>query len=328
MVGYEQIVGHEEIIEHLKTAVKKNKVSHAYIINGEEGAGKGLTARIFAEALECEEKTGEPCGRCKSCIQAQSGNHPDIIWVTHEKASIGIDDIRSQVNGNLMIKPYSSPYKIYIIPDAQKMTEQAQNALLKTIEEPPAYGLFLLLSNQLDHILPTIQSRCVLLNLKALDPNLIKENLMKNYSIPDYVATLSADFAQGNMGRAVRYALSDEFEKAKEEVLHLLRHIDAMEINDIMEAVKKMAAHKLDIEDYIDLMILWYRDVLMLKVTNNPNLLLYKEEYKYISRQASKKEFEGIEKIIAAMNKAKIRLNANVNFDMAIELMLLTVKEN
>lgn len=328
MLDFNNIVGHEQIIEHLQNAIKLNKVSHAYIFNGEKGSGKKLLANTFAKVLECEEKDVYPCDTCKSCMQVESGNHPDIIKVTHEKASIGVDDIRIQVNNDIGIKPYSSPYKIYIIDDADKMTEQAQNALLKTIEEPPSYAIILLLTSNSNKLLPTILSRCVTLNLKMISTDRIKEYLMKNYNTPDYLAELSATFAQGNIGKAVNYASSDEFIKIKEEVLHLLKYIDDMEIYEIIEAIKKLSEHKLEINDYIDLMILWYRDVLMFKVTKNPNVLLYKDEYKFIAKQASMRNYEGIENIINAMDKAKVRLNANVNFDIAIELMLLTLKEN
>ena len=142
MAGFSEILGHEQIIEHLQNAIKLQKVSHAYILDGEEGAGKNMLARAFAQTLQCERGGTEPCGECHSCKQAMSGNQPDIITVTHEKpASIGVEDIRGQLCGDIQIKPYSSPYKIYIVDEAEKMTVQAQNALLKAIEEPPAYGV-------------------------------------------------------------------------------------------------------------------------------------------------------------------------------------------
>ncbi|WP_167957239.1 DNA polymerase III subunit delta' [Anaerosporobacter faecicola] len=328
MYDFDSIVGHEQIIEHLQNAIKLGKVSHAYIINGEKGMGKKTIAYSFAKTLQCEEHATSACNSCKSCLQLESGNHPDVIMVTHEKASIGVDDIRVQLNSDIAIKPYSSPYKIYIVDDADKMTEQAQNALLKTIEEPPAYAVILLLTTNSSKLLPTILSRCVTLNLKPVSSDAIKEHLMEQYSIPDYMAEMSATFSQGILGRAIRYASSEEFTQSKEEVLHLLKYIDDMELYEIMESIKNLASHKLEINDYLDLMILWYRDILMFKVTKNPNLLLFKEEYKYISEQASKKDYEGIENIINAMNKAKVRLNANVNFETVMELMLLTLKEN
>ena len=330
MLDFKHIVGHEQIIQHLKDAIKSGKVSHAYILAGEDGAGKNLLANAFAANLQCEdrERESDACGKCKSCIQAASKNHPDIIRVTHEKASIGVDDVRIQVNNDIQIKPYSSPYKVYIIDEAEKLTEAAQNALLKTIEEPPAYAVILLLTNNLNALLPTILSRCVTLKCKAVDKELIKKLLMEEYKVPDYQAELSAVFAQGNVGKAVKYASSDEFIEIKNEVLHLLKYIDDMELYEIIDGLKRISEKKNSINDYLDFMILWYRDVLMYKVTKDLNLLTYKEEYSDITKQANLKSYEGIEKIIAAIEKAKIRLNANVNFDIAIELMLFTIKEN
>lgn len=330
MLDFKHIVGHEQIIRHLREAIISGKVSHAYIFSGEDGAGKNLLADAFAMSLQCEDRKdpADACGKCRSCIQAASGNHPDIIRVTHEKASIGVDDVRIQINNDIQVKPYSSPYKIYIIDEAEKLTEAAQNALLKTIEEPPGYAVIILLTNNLNALLPTILSRCITLKLKAVDKELIKQFLMSEYKIPDYQAELSAAFAQGNVGKAVKYASSDEFIELRDAVLHLLKYIDEMNIYEIIDGLKRISEKKDRINDYLDLMTIWYRDILMYKVTGNLNLLTYKNEYLDISRQASIRSYEGIEKIIAAIEKAKIRLNANVNFDIAIELMLFTIKEN
>ena len=337
MLDFSHIVGQEQIILHLKNAVRLEKVSHAYIFAGEDGAGKNMLANAFAMTLQCEEMGQasdrqidqmNACGKCKSCQQAASDNHPDIIHVTHEKVSIGIDDIRIKVNNDLQIKPYSSPYKIYIIDEAEKLTEQAQNALLKSIEEPPGYAVIILLTNNLNALLSTILSRCVTLKLKAVDKELIKEFLMLKYQVPDYQAEISTVFAQGNVGKAIQYASSDEFTEMKKDVLHLLKYIDEMELYEIIDELKGISSQKGQIYDYLDFMILWYRDVLMFKATKDPNLLLYKSEYPDISKQANVRSYEGIEKIVAAMEKAKVRLNANVNFDIAIELMLFTIKEN
>ena len=328
MQDFQQIIGHNSIIEHLQNAIRAGKVSHAYILHGEEGMGKKLLASAFAKTLQCAEGGIRPCNQCMSCMQAESGNQPDIIWVTHEKLSISVDDIRVQVNSDIQIKPFSSPYKIYIIDTAEKLTEQAQNALLKTMEEPPEYAVLLLLVNNINLILPTILSRCVVLNLKPVDKKLIRDFLMERHQVPDYVAEVAAGFSGGNVGKAVKYASSEDFDRKKEDILHILRYIDEMELYEVIAGVKTISEHKSAVEDYIDLMILWYRDILMLKATNDPNLLLYKNEFSFIRRQATLRSYEELENIIGAMEKAKIRLKANVNFDIAIELMLLKIKEN
>ena len=329
MAGFKAIIGHEQVIAHLSTALKNEKISHAYIFNGEHGCGKKMLAKTYAKALECEAGYGDCCDMCRACHQADTGNHPDIRWVTHEKpSSIGVEDIRVQVNNDIEIKPYSGKYKIYIIDEAEKMTQQAQNALLKTIEEPPSYGVIILLTSSIDALLPTIRSRCVTLNLKAVEFEKIKDYLMQQYEIPDYQAKVCAAFAQGNVGKAIRMATSSDFNAMQEEVIHILKNIDQMEVHDIMNEIKNLSEYKVDIYDVIDMMMIWYRDIMMLKITNDPNLLIYQEEYGALNKRAKKTSYSGIDTIIQAMEKAKVRLRANVNFDLALEMMLLTIKEN
>ncbi|NLL00100.1 MAG: DNA polymerase III subunit delta' [Clostridiales bacterium] len=328
MQDFTQIIGHEGIIKHLQNAILAEKISHAYIFHGEEGMGKKSLALAFAKALQCMDQRGNPCNSCKSCMQTDSGNHPDILWVSHEKASIGVDDIRTQVNADIHVMPYQSPYKIYIIDSADKMTENAQNALLKTIEEPPEYAIVLLLACNIQSLLPTILSRCVTLDLKPIDRKLIKEYLMSKHQIPDYLAEIAADFSGGNVGKAIKYASSDDFETKKEDIFHILRYIDDMELHEIIAGIKTITEDKNSINDYIDLMMLWFRDVLMLKATKDPNLLLFKDEFQIIKKHANTRSYDELENIIRSMEEAKAKLKANVNLDITIELMLLSIKEN
>ena len=329
MAGFSEILGHEQIIEHLQNAIKLQKVSHAYILDGEEGAGKNMLARAFAQTLQCERGGTEPCGECHSCKQAMSGNQPDIITVTHEKpASIGVEDIRGQLCGDIQIKPYSSPYKIYIVDEAEKMTVQAQNALLKTIEEPPAYGVIMLLTTNADAFLPTILSRCVTLKLRPVKNEIIRPYLMEKYHIPDYQAEVCTAFARGNVGKAERLAQSEQFAELKSHLLHLLRHLRDMEVYELTEAVRSASEYKTEINDYLDLMALWFRDVLLFKATRQIDGLVFAEEINAISAQAQKSSYEGLERILKALEKAKVRLNANVSFELTMELLMLTIKEN
>lgn len=329
MAGFSEIVGHEQIIEHLQNAIEADKVSHAYILNGPDKAGKMMIAKAFAQTLQCEKGGIEPCMECHSCKQAMSGNQPDIIYVRHEKPNtISVDDIRTQINNDIVVKPYSSKRKIYIVDEAEKMNQQAQNALLKTIEEPPAYAVLLLLTTNADTFLPTILSRCVRLNLKAVRDEEIKDFLMKKHQLPDYQADVCVAFAQGNVGKAIQLASSDSFNELKTATLQLLKRLDDIELYEMTEAVKQISEYKLEINDYFDLMMIWYRDILYFKATNDVNRLVFKDEVYDIKKQAAKSSYQGIETIIEALEKAKLRLNANVNFDLVIELLLLTIKEN
>ena len=208
------------------------------------------------------------------------------------------------------------------------MTIQAQNALLKTIEEPPAYGIILLLTTNSEAFLPTILSRCVTLKLRPVKDSLIRKYLMEELKLPDYQADLCTAFARGNVGRARMLALSEHFSELKDHAIHLVRHMNDMELWEITEAIRKVADYKADINDYLDLLVLWYRDVLLFKATRQIDGLVFSEEINYISFQASRISYEGLEQIIEALEKAKTRLKANVNFELVMELLLLTIKEN
>ena len=329
MAGFADIIGHNQIIDHLKNAIRMEKVSHAYILNGESSSGKMMLAEAFAMALQCEEEKGEPCMKCRSCRQAAEHNQPDIIYVTHEKPNvISVDDIRHQLNNDIVIKPYSSKYKIYIVDEAEKMNTQAQNALLKTIEEPPAYGIILLLTTNADAFLPTILSRCITLNLKSVNEEMIKEYLMKKYQIPDYQAEVCAAFAQGNVGKAIQLASSGEFNELKTAALSLVKKMEDMDLYELNGCIKQINEFKPKIQEFFDLLTLWYRDVLYMKATNDVNNLIFKDEVYDIKKQAAKRSYSGIEAILQTLEQSRVRLNANVNFDLVIELLLLTIKEN
>ena len=327
MFSFSEIVGHEQIKEHMQAAIRDKKPFHAYLFQGEEGVGKEALARTFAAGLQCQsESADKPCKECVSCRQMESGKQPDVIWGTREKASLGVDEIREQLCNTMDIKPFSSPYKIYLVPEAEKMTEAAQNALLKTIEEPPEYGIVILMTSNISALLPTIQSRCLTMEFRPLSTAVVESYVKEHCQVPDYQARASAAFAQGNLGKAMRYAKSEDFIERKDHIISLLRHVEQMDLSEMLAVIKDLGTRKDEVRDYIDLMVLWYRDVLLFKATKDINQLLFQDEASYISREASHRSYEKIEEILQAFEKAKVRLRANVNFDITMELMLLTLK--
>lgn len=350
MSDFKDIIGQEQLKHTLLTAIASGNPSHAYIFNGAVGSGRDMLADAFAKTLLCtgnKEKKLEleklirthqitdmmldeldACDICRSCRQAASGNNPDIIYITHEKASISVDDIREQLVNTISIKPYNDFCKVYIVPDANKMTEAAQNALLKTIEEPPEYAVIILISENASLFLPTVRSRCVELNMRPVGKGEITDYLINTLQMDPSSADTAANFCQGNLGTALRFATSTHFTEMKNDVLALLKNIDSMPLYDIIDVIRKFATNRPDIDDYLDLMMLWYRDVLMFKVTKDTNILLYSDEYSAISEQASRRSYENIQSIIDGINKAKLRLKSNVNFDITIELMVLNIKDS
>ncbi len=324
---FRDILGNEAVIEHFQTALRLKNISHAYLLSGEDGSGKLLLATAFASAMQCEAGGIEPCGRCRSCLQEASGNHPDIFFVTHEKSMISVDDIREQVTSQIAIKPYSSPYKLFIIDEAEKMNDQAQNALLKTLEEPPEYAVILLLAANENNLLVTIRSRCIQLATRPLTNDVIQNYLMEHFELPNYQAELAASFSCGNLGKAIRYASSPEFSEQKDALLHLFRRLDNMTTSDIIASVRPLAEDKNTYQDELDLILLWFRDILLFKASQDVNVLIYRNEINDIRHYATTRSFEALERVIEGVETARQRLRANVKPETVFELLLLRMRD-
>lgn len=334
----------------MQRSIDEGTVGHAYMIEGERDSGKKMVANTFAMTIQCERGETEPCLECHSCRQAMSANHPDIITIHKEKEdskTLGVDEIREQLVNDVMIKPYSRERKVYIIPDAQDMTIQAQNALLKTLEEPPEYVVIILLTINSMLLLPTIISRCVILNIRPIPDDRVRRFLMESLKLPDYHADLCASFARGNIGKAVKLAADDGFLDMKDEVTGILKNIHEMEADKMIRyletlskytasAKKKKDKEKETIErsteygpdDIFELMRGWFRDVLLYKSTGSTEGMIFSEEIKGIRQFAYETSFEGIERSLRAIDDAREKLKANGNPEFIMELLLLTIKEN
>ena len=346
MADFADIIDQVQMKEHMQNALLTDKISHAYIISGENGSGKEYIARIFAKALQCEDRSErngyiEACNKCPSCVKAMSDSHPDIITITHEKpGSIGVDDIRLKLRDDVVIKPYESKHKIYIIPEGEKMTVAAQNALLKTLEEPPSYIVIIILTSNINAFLPTITSRCIVLPMKPAQDDAIMKYLMEECHVVDYKAMLCASFARGNVGKALELASNERFENLKNSTIELIAKLEHLEIHDMMDRVRTILAPSEEnektskkgiddknLEDFLDVLCFLFRDMLVYKATANEEHLIFTDKIAYISSVTSKCSYQDIDKIIKLMDTAKNRIGSNVNIELALELMLIGIKE-
>ncbi len=329
MAGFHNILGHEQIISNLQTAARTGQVSHAYILNGPEGSGKRMLAEAFAMLLQCGSPVdGEPCMECVSCRQAMSGSHPDIIYLTHEKTVISVDDVRRQIVRDADIMPYRSRFKVYIADEAEKMNQQAQNALLKTLEEPPSYVVILLLTTNADALLPTVLSRCVRLNLKAVDDARIRAYLMQNCGVSAERADLCAAFAQGNVGRAVELASSEELSELKDLTFGIICRLDGMPAYRIAEELGPVVGRREDIPLFMDLILLLFRDVLLYKSTGTGDGLFFRDMAAETGELARRISYAGMNRIFEAAETAGRRIRMNVSAPLTLETLLLDIKEN
>lgn len=314
----------------MQNALRTGRLSHAYILNGSRGSGKRLLARTFSAAIQCEDpqvREGriEPCGRCRSCLQIMSGSQPDIrIWPREHAPRYSVRDIRS-FRPDVKILPYASPRKIYILEDAQNLNVQAQNALLKTLEEPPAYAVFFLLSDGIDNFLPTVLSRCVVIQVRPVAESLTADYLVRKKEIPADRARLLARFSGGSIGRALLLTEDEVFPDLKEKTLRLLREIPDLDAAALRRAAEDLTASDRT-EDVLDLILTWLRDVLLYKNTGTGQGLIFEEEVQYIRVIAKRLTHAGAGRVLEAAEQAARRRSAGVNTALTMELLLLAIR--
>lgn len=328
-----EIIGQPHIKTHLQQAVKTQRISHAYLISGEELSGKKRIATTFAMAIMCQNRgeDGEPCGECSACIRVSRGAHPDVRVVTHEKnTSIRVSEIITQVVDDVVLTPYDGEKKIYIIPDAELMTTEAQNKLLKTLEEPPRYAHFFLLTTVADAILATIRSRLVPLALRPVSDTLLLSHLEASGCTP-YRAQLAVRFARGNTGKAIRLAADDDFIERMRTALEMMEQIADAPLSDISERVFGVLGetydNRLTREELMLLIRMLIRDIGIYKATEQASYLIFEDRLEYIRGVAPGVSWRDLRTALKAVEQAKERIDAHVGAQFALESMMLRVRD-
>ena len=329
MYTFEEIVGNEHIIKNLQSAVSTNTISHAYIIDGAEGLGKKLLANTFAKTLQCEKGGTTPCDECISCHTFDSGNNPDIIYVVPTKTkALGIEDIRNQMVNIANIKPYKNKYKIFIIDNADTMTVQAQNAILKTIEEPTSYSVFILLSTNSASFLPTVLSRCILIKLKPLSEEIVKKYIMDNLKVSEEKAGVYSAFALGSIGKAKQLIESEEFAVKRQNIIDTLNKIKKSDDIEIFELAKSFEEYKEGINEALDICFMWYRDILVFKLLEDKKYVIEQDKYSELNFKTGEFESRQLFEILDIIENTRQQLEKNANFQLALEIMFPKIKEN
>ena len=328
MFSFKDIVSQEKIIKYFKEAIKNDNISHAYIISGDKGMGKKTIANAFALELTCEAEN-KPCLSCHSCKQTIAGTNTDIRYIKHEKPNIiSVSEVREQLVKDTATRPFNSKYKIYIIDEANKLTKEAQNAILKTIEEPPSYVIIILLSDNMEVFLDTIKSRCVKLNMEYIKDDVILKYLKNKYDLDDDFLYSLATYARGNIGKAIDIYENPEKRLLYMENLRILREIKKSKMSEIIEFSKFLKNREKSIIEFIDFARLWYRDILLLKSAKayseekKLSNIIFKAEYKYLSELAREYSLVKISEILETLDITVDRINSNVNIDLSIFMLL------
>ena len=323
MYTFEEIRGNTPLVEQLRRSAASGRSSHAYLFLGGAGAGKRLIANTFAKALQCEGEK-RPCDSCKSCHAFNHGNHPDVIYFQPLKngKTYTIEDVREQLLETVDLKPFQYEKKIYIIEKADTLNIQSQNALLKTLEEPPAHAVFLLLAERAEAFLPTILSRVVVMKIRPLSAETIADYLMQAGHLAEESHILSA-YAQGRIGQALELVEDEGFREMRQDILGKLEALPSMSEGEAYLLAKE--GYKNDLR-FLDIMELWYRDLLTAKSLREEGYLIQRDKKDAIFR-AAKEPAALLAKKAAAVRTARMRLAQNANFRLTMEVMLMDLKE-
>lgn len=293
---FDEIIGNEQIKKELKKSILENKVSHSYMFVGIEGIGKQMMAKEFARIVLCTNEQEKGCHQCKSCIEFMSHNHPDFLYLEPDGNSIKIEQIR-YLQRKIQEKPIISDKKVYIINDADKMTTEAQNCLLKTLEEPPEYGTIILVGSNENAFLNTIKSRCMKIAFQPIEEKYVKQYMEKTYGMTNISPNMLEAF-QGSIGKAI--LLKDKQEQYK-SIEEMIEKLDKTDMTELMKLGAPLYQSKDEIKN-----ILEYINIILLR--------LAKENTQYAN-------------CIDIIENTKKRLNQNANYDMCIDNMIFNMWE-
>lgn len=320
------IIGHNKIKMHIESSLKENKLSHGYLFSGPSGIGKRLLSLGVSKTVFCKNSDIEACGKCSSCHKFESNNHPDIMIIEADGSSIKnkqVEDIQSFIK----IKPNESEKKIIIIDDADKMTVSAQNRILKTLEEPPSYGMMFLISSKPHSLLPTIKSRCQILDFGKIEDKLIERYLIDNREINSENAKLISKFADGSLRVAIDIVTSDKFKEHREQVMKLSDVIIKNDLIKVYDLLSEIGDQKEDINEILDLLNVWFRDLMFLKSFNSVEMVFNLDFEKELREQSRLINPSNTLIYIELIENTKKKIASNVNCTLALESCVLNIQE-
>lgn len=317
-----EVYGQEFSSNLFKNAINGNNLSHAYIIHGPDGVGKSVFAKYMAALIFCKGE-GKPCGKCASCIKLYNNNHPDYILLSRDNKSIGVDDIRNIID-EINTRPYEGDKKVVVIKDAENITLQGQNAMLKTLEEPGQSSIIVMLTENINSLIDTIKSRSQILRLGRIPKSTVQKFLEDN-NIERDRAILLSELSDGIIGNALKFT-DDKYINLRKETINIA--IDAAKDKDsIFERVDFFVKNKEDIFEILDLLTTWFRDLMIIKLANDKNLIINRDCYDLLVEESQLLSYNKLNGIIDIINETKNKLRQYSNYQLTIEVMLLNIQE-
>ena len=326
-MSFNSVIGQQEAVEILQDEIKKDRISHAYLFSAKKGCGKSKLAFEFAKASFCEVSELDSCGSCINCRKMDHQNHPDykLISVLEGKSAISINQIR-ELKKEIAYKPYDSDHKIYVIEAAEKMTKEASNSLLKTLEEPPSFATIILLAEDSGKLLPTIVSRCQQIQLRNVSQHKIKELLLAE-GLNKEQAEIISTTAAGSPGRALAVAkIEDYFEKRK-QIYDALVNINSKNTIEIFQITEKLSSLLKDDFPCFNLLSDWYRDIMMIK-QDYLDAVINKDYLEELKKLAAGMNLQNVIRNLELINQSEEYIDRNIRAELSLEVLFFKLRQS
>jgi len=351
---FAEVIGQEHVVQTLTNSIKGNNVSHAYLFSGPRGSGKTTIARLFAKAINCTSPNGaEPCNKCSSCLEIMQGNSMDLVEID-AASHTGVDDVRQLIEG-IKFSPVKSKYKIFIIDECHQLSKSASNALLKTLEEPPAHAIFILATTESHKMLATILSRCQKFDFKRLQVVEIikklefiskKENVKLDSSALSLIAINSRGSfrdAESLLDECLSFTSSDKGEIKTEDIKELLGIVEVGEISkfvdfliaknakDAITFLNSIVDNGVDLQEFTKTLVFYLRQELLLKIDSNflnlQNSGLSTQEIEKMKTQAGLLTQNVLQKMLELFIDAENKIKYSAIVQLPLELAIINIAQ-
>jgi len=332
---FRDLVDQDHAVMLLRAAVRSGRIAHAYLFAGPAGVGRRDTALAYAQFLNCERQTTDACGECQACRLIARGQHPDVRVIDvarglvldpedTTKTAVGLKQVLA-LRREVVYPPYQGRWKVYIIADADTMTTEGANSLLKILEEPPPQVIMVLLAESTIALLPTVISRCQLLRFSLVPAAAIEQVLIDRYSLPRGRARFLAALADGRLGRAVTWATSGEPLQLRDSVLDLLERMAHADPLERLDAAESLAKDRMIVSEVLEIALFWFRDLIVWQETADESMLINLDRKEAIAAHARDISPAVLSHWIQAVDEAKDALRRNVHPRLILETLFLRV---
>jgi DNA polymerase III subunit delta' len=325
-MSFQNLPGQPRAKRFLQQLVRTGRIPHALLLSGMAGIGKAAVAREFAKLVNCEQKAaGDCCDQCAACRKIAHGHHPDLIWLQPEGQFIKIEQIRS-LQGRLRFRPFEGKSRVVVIENAHQFREEAGNALLKLLEEPPQHNIFLLLTLEPQMLLPTLVSRCCQVRLQPLPDAWIAQHLREEHRVPAVQALQAARLALGSLERARLLIESDQVAH-QNQILQAVQDLEDLSMLDFFQLTAQWAKESKDLEQDLEVLQFWLRDLIIQRLQGSLPLPQQgdcsERTWSAVVRTSMDRLFE----LYQTLDQALQRLKLNANQQLTLEGVCLNIKD-